>query len=68
MITSQYGNELKPVVDAGSGEFVGFEAMRICDNERRYYALHQVRADGSIREILAALAGLPVEQYDKHAY
>lgn len=66
MITSQYGCTLEPetaVFDAdGFGPTIGFIAIRKDDGARRFYMLHQVRADGGIGEIHETLRGLPYVQ------
>lgn len=71
MITSSFGNEIRPlfaVVDNDSGEFIGCDAERIQDGQERYYALHQLRADDGHKEIFSMLGGLPVRRSEGEVF
>jgi len=62
MIKTQYGNDVTPIeaiTEAESGAFCACFAVRKIDGKKRFYELCQLKADGGIQEIIAALAALP---------
>ncbi len=65
MITSIYGNTLEidtALYDGDTGEFVGAEAVRLPDRQRRTYLMHQMRATGGVHELMSALESAPTKE------
>jgi hypothetical protein len=54
MITSQFGNKLKVLGYDVKSHIVCAE--RLDDNQKRFYKIDQLKADGGLEEILEAIA------------